>query len=255
MRSPAWLVELAAALLGSAAIVAECGSCGGGGSSHGAASDGGGGGSGAGSGATCSAAPADESGNGTYYNADGTGACSFDASTDYMVAAMNETDYGTAAWCGACLAVTGPMGTITIRVVDECPGCAKGGLDLSETAFGMLAPLAQGVIPITWHEVPCAVTGPIQYEFQSGTSQYYAAIQIRNATYPIATVEAKQGSGYTPLAKQSYNYYVASSGLGPGPYDLRVTDARGEVVEDTGVALLGSGGESGSGQFAVCSGD
>jgi expansin (peptidoglycan-binding protein) len=210
-----------------------------------------------GSDSSCTAIPATESGDGTYYDADGTGNCSFDASTDYMVAAMNAPDYGNAQWCGACLAVTGPMGnTITVRVVDQCPGCSHGDLDLSETAFGMLAPTSAGRISITWHEVPCDVTGPIGYNFQMGASQYYVAIQIRNSRYPIETIEAMQGSAYTALAKQSYNYYVASNGLGVGPYDLRVTDERGQVVEDTAVPLANDDTtENGSSQFPLCAGD
>src|SRR5436190_1219322 len=81
--------------------------------------------------AECSA-PVEAAGEGTYYDADGTGNCSFDASpNDLMVAAMNDADYHTAAWCGACVAVTGPAGTVTVRVVDRCPGCASGDLDLS----------------------------------------------------------------------------------------------------------------------------
>src|SRR5260370_1067863 len=77
---------------------------------------------------SCTPIPADESGNGTYYAADGTGNCSFDASpNDLMVAAMNAPDYNHAAWCGACLAVTGPNAQqIVVRVVDQCPGCEIG---------------------------------------------------------------------------------------------------------------------------------
>ncbi len=202
---------------------------------------------------SCSAAPDGESGDGTYYNADGTGNCSFDASpNDLMIAAMNEPDYGDAVWCGACLAVTGPMGnTITVRIVDSCPGCSHGDLDLSETAFGMLSPLSAGRISISWHEVPCDVTGPIAYNFQSGASQYYAAIQIRNSRYPIATI----ASGSDELAPQTYNYFVAANGLGVGPYDLRVTDMRGQVLDDAGIALANGATENGSGQFAMCAGD
>jgi expansin len=118
-------------------LIAACG-----GSSATTTGDGGGG---SGDGGDCSAIPAAESGDGTYYDADGTGNCSFDASPDdLMVAAMNAPDYDNSAWCGACLAVTGPMATITVRVVDQCPGCAHGDLDLSETAFGMIAPLSAG---------------------------------------------------------------------------------------------------------------
>jgi hypothetical protein len=45
-------------------------------------------------------------GEGTYYNADGTGNCSFDPSPeDLMVAAMNHADYDNAALCGAFIEV------------------------------------------------------------------------------------------------------------------------------------------------------
>src|SRR5256885_10691862 len=75
-------------------------------------------GSGSDPGSSCSAIPADESGSGTYYDADGTGNCGFDASpNDLIVAAMNHADYGVADWCGACLQVSGPNGTATVRVV------------------------------------------------------------------------------------------------------------------------------------------
>jgi expansin (peptidoglycan-binding protein) len=201
----------------------------------------------------CSAIPAAESGDGTYYDADGTGNCSFDASPDdLMVAAMNAPDYDNSAWCGACLAITGPMATITVRVVDQCPGCAHGDLDLSETAFGMIAPLSAGRVPITWHEVACDVTGPIAYQFKDGSNAYYAAIQIRDARYPIDTVEVNQGGTYSLVPRQSYNYFV-QSGLGAGPFDLRVTDARGQVLEDTGIALGADVTRMGASQFDTCS--
>ena len=128
---------------------------------------------------TCESVPADVSGEGTYYNADGTGNCSFDASpADLMVAALNAADYQSAALCGACLAVTGPSGSVTVRVVDQCPGCKHGDLDLSPQAFQKLSPLAAGRIPITWHQVACDVTGPIAYHFKDGANAYWTAIAV-----------------------------------------------------------------------------
>ena len=203
---------------------------------------------------SCTAIPAAESGDGTYYSADGTGNCGFDASpNDLMVAAMNAVDYADAAWCGACLDVSGPQGEIVVRVVDQCPECKSGDLDLSPQAFQMLAPLAQGRIPITWHEVACPVTGPLQYHFKDGSSQYWTAIQVRGSRYPIATVAAKSGSGtWQAIPRVDYNYFVDASGLGPGPYDLQVTDGRGQVVEDDGVVLGDSVTDTGTAQFAMC---
>ncbi len=204
-------------------------------------------------GGSCTDAPADASGEATYYAADGTGNCSFPATpSDLMVAAMNAVDYGTADWCGACVEVTGPTGTVTVRIVDQCPGCAKGDLDLSPEAFGMLSPLSAGRVPITWHEVACNVSGPIAYHFKDGVSQYWAAIQIRNHRYPIATLEAEVGGAYQMLDRVEYNYFLETDGLGPGPYSLRVTDTRGHVVEDIGIAVGDDVTRTGANQFPSC---
>lgn len=94
------------------------------------------------------------SGEATYYDADGTGACGFPASTDFFVAAMNGAQYAKAD-CGRCVSVTGPKGTVTVRIVDKCPGCDEGDLDLSMTAFGKIAKLSDGRVPITWRFVTC----------------------------------------------------------------------------------------------------
>ncbi len=111
---------------------------------------------GGGSDASADAAPTvDYSGEATYYAADGTGACGFKASpSDLNVAAMNKSQYNK-SWCGKCVLVTGPKGTVKVRIVDLCPGCANGDLDLSEQSFMAIASLSAGRVKITWHVVPC----------------------------------------------------------------------------------------------------
>lgn len=194
------------------------------------------------------------SGEGTYYDADGSGNCSFEASPDdLMVAAMNATDYDHAAWCGSCVAVSGPNGEVTVRIVDQCPGCAEGDLDLSREAFAKIAALSAGRVPITWRPVPCNVSGPIAYHFKDGSNAYWTAIQIRNHRYAISSLEARDEQGtYTKIDRADYNYFVASKGLGTGPYTFRVTDTRANVVEDSAIALGDSVSRSGATQFPMC---
>lgn len=192
-------------------------------------------------------------GEGTYYDADGSGNCSFEASGDLMVAAMNAADYNHAAWCGSCVAVTGPMGEVTVRVVDQCPGCAAGDLDLSREAFAKIAALSAGRVPISWRPVPCDVSGPIAYHFKDGSNAFWTAIQIRNHRYAISSLEALDAAGaYTKIDRADYNYFVATKGLGPGPYTLRITDTRANVVEDTSIALGDSVSRQGAAQFPLC---
>ena len=227
-------------LVAIAIAAAGCGSCG-----HSSAG---------GDAPACSAEPAPESGDGTYYAADGTGNCSFDASPDdLMVAAMNGADYANAAWCGACLEVSHGTTSIVVRVVDQCPGCQHGDLDLSEQAFAMLAPTSAGRIPITWHEVACPVTGPVQYRFKEGSNAYWIAIQLRDHRYPISKLEARTGAGaWTEIARADYNYFVDASGLGTGPVALRVTDTRGHAIEDDAVPFAAATIAPSAQQFPRC---
>ncbi len=196
-------------------------------------------------------------GEATYYDfADGSGNCSFPATpNDLMVGAMNQTDYADSAVCGACADVVGPDGTthVKIRIVDRCPECPQGNIDLSPEAFALLSPLDAGRIDITWTYVPCDVGGSIVFHFKDGSNPYWTAVQIRNHTYAIAKVEARMPpADYVELPRFDYNYFIAESGLGDGPYDFRVTDVNGNVIENGGIALAADSDVPGTGQFPVC---
>jgi len=204
--------------------------------------------------AACSEVPAEASGEGTYYDADGTGSCSFDADPSRMVAALNRPDYGAAAMhCGACVEVTGPRGSVVVRVVDSCPGCGSGDLDLSREAFALIAPIAAGRVAISWHEVACDVRGPLRYRFKDGSNPDWTALQVRNHRYPIASLAARVADGsWRDLPRLDYNYFVDVRGLGDGPYTLRVSDQRGHVLEDDGIALGDAVERTGAAQLPTC---
>ncbi|KAJ1893815.1 hypothetical protein LPJ66_005546 [Kickxella alabastrina] len=102
------------------------------------------------------------SGDGTYYNPSvGTGSCGTLNSDSELVAAINAPQYGTdanpnnAAVCGKCILVKGPNGQVKVTVVDKCPPCKQGDLDLSPAAFEQIAEFDQGRVPITWQFVSC----------------------------------------------------------------------------------------------------
>jgi expansin (peptidoglycan-binding protein) len=191
-------------------------------------------------------------GEATYYYATGGGACSFDPSPDdILVAAMNGAEYDDAAWCGAYVNVTGPQGTVTVRIVDLCPGCKAGDLDLSEEAFAQIANLAQGRVPISWQVVSPDLSGPIAYHFHSGSNQWWTAVQIRNHRNPVANLEFRQADGtWVTVPRTSWNYFVQTGpGMGLGPFTLRVTDHYGNVLTDSGIVPVPGGSVDGSGQF------
>ena len=191
------------------------------------------------------------SGIATYYDATGAGACSFDPSpNDLMVAAMNNDEYNNAAYCGAYVQVTGPKGTVTVRIVDLCPECHTGHLDLSREAFAAMADLPQGVVSITWRVVSPPIAGPIAYHFKEGSNPWWIAVQVRNHRNPIAKFEYWNGSQWVTVPRVSYNFFVQTNpGMGVGPYTFRVTDMYSNTLTDSGIPFVGGGTMTGVGQF------
>jgi expansin len=43
--------------------------------------------------------------------------------------------------------------------------------------------------------------------------------------------------GWQELVRADYNYWIAASGMGVGPFTVRITDTLGHVVTLTGIAL------------------
>ena len=189
----------------------------------------------------------------TYYGATGAGACLFDPSpADLMVAAMNAEEYNTAALCGAYVRVTGPSGVVVVRIVDLCPDCRAGHLDLSQEAFAQIADPVLGRVAISWQVISPALTDPISYHFKDGSNQWWTAVQIRNHRNPIAGLEYYNGSAWVTVTRTEYNYFVQTNpGMGPGPYQFRVTDIYGNVLVDSGIAHVENGSVNGGAQFPV----
>ncbi|MEI9941426.1 MAG: expansin EXLX1 family cellulose-binding protein [Pseudomonadota bacterium] len=176
------------------------------------------------------------SGDGTYYTfADGTGACLYDKTSDFHIAALNGFDWAGSAWCGACADVTGPNGNqVRVRIVDECPDCAQGQLDFHPDAFAVLAPKEQGRIAITWTFVACDAQGPVSYKFKDGSNPYWTAVQVRNSRFPIAKLEtSKDGVSFVEAPRQDYNYFLNGSGFGGGTTQVRITAQNGMALTDT----------------------
>ena len=203
----------------------------------------------------CPDVPLVHTGEATFYTfASGAGACMFDSTpNDLLVGALNPFDYAGSALCGACLRVSGPKGEVNIRVVDLCPECPKGNIDLSPLAFSLIGDTALGHVPISWFILDCSYRAPIVYHFKDGSSQWWTAVQIRNSRYPIATLEYLNASRqFAAIHRVDYNYFIEPSGMGPGPYTFRVTDAFGHMLVDSAIALSVNGDVPGRAQFPPC---
>lgn len=196
-------------------------------------------------------------GEGTYYDImsfGGMGNCSFPNSdfSPFFIGAMNASQYGLSDYCGACAEVTGPNGKVKVHIIDQCPECKFGDIDLSPEAFDYLAPRIDGRIKISWKLVPCETVSPIKFYIKEGSSQYWIAVQVRNHTNKIEKLEYWNGSVYINLPRQDYNYFLASSGLGIGPYKFRITDVYGNQIIEENIPLTVKTVIEGKGQFPNC---
>ncbi|MFY1633763.1 expansin EXLX1 family cellulose-binding protein [Solwaraspora sp. WMMB335] len=208
-------------------------------------------------------------GKATFYDSQGQGGnCSFgSAPTNRMYVALGPNEYAAAAACGGYLDVTGPRGSVRVIVMDQCPECPTGHIDLSREAFARIADPVQGIVPVSYRAVVDPPVGPLAFRIKEGASQWWFAVRVTDHGNPLASVQARIGSGWRTLVRQDYNYWLADDGLGPGPYTLRVTDVYGnqavasgirmapEQVQTTDVRLYGAGaGAAGSGSASGGSG-
>lgn len=174
------------------------------------------------------------SGEGTYYGGiAGTsgGHCSLPVdANDMMHVAMNATDYNGSNSCGACVEITGPNGTITAKVVDECPECAEGDIDMTEEAFSMVADVIDGRINISWEYVTCDTPKNISVNFKEGSSVYWTGVQFRDIEHAVSKVEYQLNNGeWEEIERKDYNYFVKAEGM-TSPMYLKATSVQGEIL-------------------------
>ncbi|KAF9254236.1 hypothetical protein L218DRAFT_938755 [Marasmius fiardii PR-910] len=97
-------------------------------------------------------------GDATFYTP-GLGACGRNNNANELVAAAAAAVFDTFPGatsnpnnnpiCGRQAVVSFGGKSVTVTIVDRCPGCGSGGIDLSPAAFQVLAPLSQGRLPGT----------------------------------------------------------------------------------------------------------
>ncbi|KAF4320449.1 hypothetical protein BBO99_00005467 [Phytophthora kernoviae] len=134
-----------------------------------------------------------------YYSGDGTtytlsavssGNCNFMsaisiATTNY--AALNNDQWDDLANCGRCAQVScvdsrcaDPTATAIVQIVDRCPECKLGDLDLSPTVFNTITGSDPSRLKIQWQFVDCPDAGTVKICLKSGSNAYWIAVQPTN---------------------------------------------------------------------------
>ncbi|KAI0427198.1 riboflavine-aldehyde-forming enzyme [Xylaria sp. FL1042] len=87
------------------------------------------------------------SGDMTYYNP-GLGFCGWTNGDNDAVVALSPGEVN--GKCGKMINIHYNGKTASAKVVDKCPGCGAGSIDVSPTVFRALANLDLGRVHVTW---------------------------------------------------------------------------------------------------------
>jgi expansin (peptidoglycan-binding protein) len=151
-------------------------------------------------------------------------------------------------------------------IVDQCPTssnpkCKTGHIDLSQAAFLQIGTAQEGYLgtgngapvgQISWKYIPCPETTNVSFVVKSGSNQYWAQLLVMGHSEPIASLDVYVNGSWQAATRESYNdWQVGSGNIGPGPWQVRVTDVNGATI--TATVDLNPGVEQvSSSQFPIC---
>lgn len=139
-----------------------------------------------------------------------------------------------AGYCDACIVVHTNAGKSALLRVVTYGATTLNSLDVSPDAYALLD---SGEYPrsMTWQFAECPDTGPMLYEFQSGSSQWWTSFWVRNARVPVAKVEVQSvnHTQWTELTRGSDGTLTDGTGFGQGQFSIRTTGVDNTQVVDT----------------------
>ncbi len=139
-----------------------------------------------------------------------------------------------AGYCDACIYVTTDKGSTALLRVVTYGDTSTNSIDTSQNAYDMLN---EGENPRTmsWQFAECPDTGPMMYEFQSGSNEYWTSLWVRNARVPLTKVEvqSKNHASDIELQRGGDGTLTDASGFGNGTFSIRSTGVDGQTVTDT----------------------
>jgi expansin (peptidoglycan-binding protein) len=202
-------------------------------------------------------------GRATFYDFGGMGACllPFANPGTALIAAINEPEFADSAFCGRCLRVSGPLGSVVVQVVDLCPFAGnetwcgdRGHLDLNRPAFAAIANPSWGVVAVDWETVACPGVGALAIAYDPAANPWWVASQVRQNRYGVAAVDVKRGQSWVSVPRDGNNRYVYEPGGSGdnGPFTFRITDVNGQVVQAAGVPFAAGSVQPTSVQLPLC---
>jgi expansin (peptidoglycan-binding protein) len=104
------------------------------------------------------------SGDGTYYDDAGYGACGTYITAGDDSIALNAPQFdpytpsgnpNRNSLCGQRVIISGPKGTVNGTIRDRCPVCKSGAVDMRSHLFSQIADISAGRVQVSWKFIDC----------------------------------------------------------------------------------------------------
>ncbi|KUF92575.1 Tubulin gamma chain [Phytophthora nicotianae] len=171
-------------------------------------------------------------------------------------AALNAEQWEETMNCGRCAEVSCTDASCSgqseiVYIMDQCPGCAYGDLDLSPDVFESITGQSYTKLSIEWKFVDCPISNNVQYCLKTGSSEFWVAVQPANC---VSGVQSLSINGQETSVIDSA-YYFLIDGSGESVADLNsisisIKGVNGEVLEET-LSLSADECTEGSKQFST----
>uniref|UniRef100_M4BM09 Expansin-like EG45 domain-containing protein n=1 Tax=Hyaloperonospora arabidopsidis (strain Emoy2) TaxID=559515 RepID=M4BM09_HYAAE len=200
-------------------------------------------------------------GDGTAYNLGDTssGNCNMMSALDFATtdyAALNNDQWNGLQNCGRCAEVTcadsrcaDKLKSVVVQILDRCPECKHGDLDLSPSVFKTLTGSHPARYTLKWKFVDCPVAGNVNYCLKGGSNNYWTAIQPTNVATGITSLTINGKA--TKMLDGAYYYLLDGSGTTVADLSkvaVSMTDLNGVSMMDT-VSLTAGSCTTGTNQF------
>lgn len=140
--------------------------------------------------------------------------------------------------CGVCLqatylgtgsGATPPPNSFTALVVDQCPECNAGDLDLADDN-------GDGRWDVNWQAIDCPVGNSKLAYLLQGSNSFYIKVGVRNHRIAVQAVQLKSqlAGTYQTATRTSDNFFTCSGCPVPHEYPMpiRILGVNGEVIND-----------------------
>uniref|UniRef100_A0AAV1V2G7 Expansin-like EG45 domain-containing protein n=1 Tax=Peronospora matthiolae TaxID=2874970 RepID=A0AAV1V2G7_9STRA len=185
-----------------------------------------------------------------YFEGDGTsytlgqvssGNCNFmsalpTASTNYV--ALNQEQWNSLGNCGRCIEVsciddrcTAKNKTAIVQVLDRCPECKHGALDLSPTVYKEITGLDPHRLTVRWRFVDCPNPASVQVCLKEGSNANWMAVQPTNGLVGVKSVTVN--GGVTTMLDGAYYYVSTTPNTDLSAVKVAITSVNGDVISDT----------------------